>query len=437
MQVAVLGATGGRGRRVARDLLERPEVHRVVLIGLTDADLGDAVLDAHRSRAVAAPVPLSVAGISSALDGMDVVACCLDAGEDPVAAARAELTTFEAARAAKVAYVTACEERDSIRAMRSQAPPAGGGPPLILGMSWSPGLSNLLVAMGAERFDHVEAVRIAWCTPRSDRGDDGLGRLVRTWAGEAEVIEEGGVLGRRPGSSGENVFFPEPVGWQRVHVVRGAEVDTLPTTLGRLESLMVKGGIGGVPAKALAQMVVRPPLLASPEGLLEAGRALHMDSDDPGAGASPGANGALANGPLAEGATVTKTRDAKKAAPRSGGEARKAGRAGSRVGVHARFGVLTRGLASGLTPSQPRAAGWSSLRVDVTGRAGGRIGTVTFGIVDRLANLESAPMLVAALLVGGGEVHARGVLSPEAAFAPARFLAMLGERGVRVATLER
>jgi hypothetical protein len=427
VEVAVLGATGGRGRRVVRDLLERPEVHRVVLVGIADADLDGVVIDAHRNRAVAAAVPLSVAGISSALHGIDVVLCCLDAGDDPVGAARGELTAFEAARAAKVAYVTACEERDSIRAMRSQAPPAGGGPPLVLGMSWSPGLSNLLVAMGAERFDHVEAVRIAWCTPRSDRGDDGLGRLVRTWAGEAEVIEAGDVRGRRPGSSGETVFFPEPVGWQRVHVVRGAEVDTLPTTLGRLESLTVKGGIGGVPAKVLAQMVVRPPLLASPEGLLEgAGDPLRMGPEDRSGEASGATNAALA----------TRTRDARTRDARTR-DAKAPGRGGSRIGVHARFGVLTRGVASGLTPSEPRAAGWSSLRVDVTGRAGTQTRTVTFGIVDRLANLESAPMLVAALLVGGGEVHAHGVVAPEVAFAPARFLAMLGERGVRVATLER
>lgn len=420
MQVAVLGATGGRGRRVVRDLLERAEVDRVVVVGVTGAELDATVVDAHRSRAVAAAVPLSVAGISSALDGIDVALCCLDAGADPVAGARAELTAFEAARLAKVAYLTACEERDSIRAMLSQAPPAGGGPPLVLGMSWSPGVSNLLVALGAEHFDQVEAVRIAWCTPRSDRGDSGIGRLVRTWAGEAEVIEAGDVRRRRPGSAGENVFFPEPVGWQRVHVVRGAEVDTLPTTLGRLESLTVKGGIGA-PARALAQMVVRPPLLARPEGLLEAsGEAVPAEQLGRSAQVCMGTGQTPAN------PAATRTPD--DAPP---------GQGGMRIGVHARFGALTRGVASGLGPSRPRAAGWSSLRVDVTGHAGGRTRTATFGIVDRLANLESAPMLVAGLLAGTGELHGHGVVAPEVAFAPARFLAVLAERGVRVATLER
>ena len=456
MQVAVLGATTARGRRVVRDLLERPETSGIVLIGTDSTDLGGVVTEVDQARVRAAPTPLTVAGISSALLGADVAVSCLaPAGLDTDQAAarsqaQAEVTALQAARLARVPYVTACEDPETIRALfalpagpalnripaganrpagfvassfpsadpEAAARAAAGIPPLVAGMSWTPGLSNLLVRMGAERFDRVQSVRVAWCTPRYDRGEDGLGRLVRASSGQAEVLEDGQRHLRHPGSSAENVFFPEPVGWQRVHVVPASEVDTLPPSLAGLESLVVKGGIGGVPAAALAKMMVRPPRLPGLE---------MPPSADPSAAQQP-------RGPQQS--------KGSKGAP---------GPKGRRVGVQARFGLLSRSVASGLAPSPPQATGWSALRVDVTGRSGGTTTTATYGIVDRLHNLESAPLLVACLMLGGSgggsggsnggtddaNPAGHGVVAPQAAFSPTRFLALLGERGVRVAILER
>jgi hypothetical protein len=105
--------------------------------------------------------------------------------------------------------------------------------------------------------------------------------------------------------------------------------------------------------------------------------------------------------------------------------------------VRPRLGALTRSAVAALGPSATRASGWSALRVDVAGRYAGRARTETYGMVDHLANLETAPLVVAGLLAGSGEVQAHGVAPPESAFEPARFLAGLAERGVRVARLER
>ena len=101
------------------------------------------------------------------------------------------------------------------------------------------------------------------------------------------------------------------------------------------------------------------------------------------------------------------------------------------------LGALSRSVAAALHPSATRASGWSALRVDVEGRSAGRARTETYGIVDHLANLETAPLVVAGLLAARGEVQAHGVAPPESAFEPARFLAVLAERGVRAARLER
>src|SRR5262249_45047379 len=103
------------------------------------------------------------------------------------------------------------------------------------------------------------------------------------------------------------------------------------------------------------------------------------------------------------------------------------------------LGAVARSAAAVFTTSAARASGWSALRVDVEGRdaGGGREETEPYGIVDHLPNLETAPLIVAGLLAARGEVQARGVAPPESAFEPGRFLALLAERGVRAAHLER
>lgn len=415
MHVAVLGAPSARGRRVVRDLLERPEVTRVVLAGSDERLLerlaagfgGDLVTVAH-----ARP---TVEGIAEALNGVDVALAAIDAGTGPGSLhVGAEITAFEGALQARVPYVTACEDPLVVEAMlslryaperRAQASGAALGAtatvtadePVVAGMSWTPGLSNLLVRAAAERLDAVREVRVAWSTSRNDEGADGLGRLMAGWSGDATVIKDGAPHRRAPGSRSEQVFFPQPVGWQRVHAVRAAEVATLPQLLPGLESLSVLGGMGGASASTLAQMVARAPAATVPP-IAVLGR--------PTEGGPPGRG---SKGPRSRSTRSTTRR---------------------------RLGVLTHAPALGVGPFSPRPSGWSALRVDVTGRSGGATRTLTYGAVDHLANFESGPLVAAALMIGREAIEGRGVMAPETAFAPASFFALLAEFGIRVAHLE-
>jgi hypothetical protein len=382
MHVAVLGAPGVRGRRVVRDLLERPQVTRVTLVGPQERDLSRLVGALDPRRVSAAPVPLTVEGIAGAFTAADIAVGALDHQISPDGSqAEAELTALEAALSADIAYVTACEHPAILDRMLSpRYARAEVGHPVIVGMSWTPGVSNLLVRAAAERLDAVRSVRVAWCTSRYDEGADGLERLLTGWSGEALAIRDGEAVTCFPGARPEDVFFPEPVGWQRVHTVRGAEVITLPGRFPGLDSMVVRGGMAGASASSLLQMVARSQAFCASSG--------------------------------------------------DGGRSR-------RGTARRKLQVLTRGLALGLGPLAPRATGWSGLRIDVGGRRGGAERTETLGIVDHLANLESGPLVVAAVMAGQGESTGRGVLAPEAAFVPERFVALLAERGIRAARLRR
>ena len=82
----------------------------------------------------------------------------------------------------------------------------------------------------------------------------------------------------------------------------------------------------------------------------------------------------------------------------------------------------------------PRGAAWTGLRVDVRGTSDGRARTVTFGAADRLTNLATLPLCLAAIEVGNGVAH--GVRSPEEALDLKSFLGKLVARGIRIARLE-
>src|SRR5579864_5709192 len=141
MRVAVLGAPSSRGLRVVRDFLERPDVAAVVIVGQDERDLARLFGPLDPRRVIAAPVPPTVEGIAGALAGADVAIGCLEGHPE------AEMTAAEAALAAHVPYVTACEDPDIVAAIlaRGSARPGGTSPggtsPVVAGMSWTPGLS--------------------------------------------------------------------------------------------------------------------------------------------------------------------------------------------------------------------------------------------------------------------------------------------------------
>jgi hypothetical protein len=111
------------------------------------------------------------------------------------------------------------------------------------------------------------------------------------------------------------------------------------------------------------------------------------------------------------------------------------GLARSRLGRKAWLRVATSGrpllglLAVG-------AGSWSGARVDAKGERAGRPASVTIGVVDHLSNLVPLMAVRAALQLGTGAAVRPGVHAPEELFGARSTLAVLGDRGIRIARLE-
>ncbi len=98
--------------------------------------------------------------------------------------------------------------------------------------------------------------------------------------------------------------------------------------------------------------------------------------------------------------------------------------------------VAARLLGRVLERMPARGAEWTAARVDVEGRHEGRPVSISYGIVDHLANLAALPMAQAALALGRGDTAAPGVHAPDEVFGAKPFLRALSHRGLRIARLE-
>lgn len=239
MRVAVVGAGTAIGRRVARDLAEHPEVAGVELIGEPG----------QLERATGEPAGDIGVVMGEALSRADVMIGC-QAG-DP----EGDRSSAEAAIGAGIPYLSTCEGVEAFEAIASLDEKARSSGTLVVpGLGWAPGMTNVLARAGAELMDEVSAVRISWVTSiAGEAGPEALLRAMRSLSGHVPVFEDGGWHRSKTGVDPERVYFPEPVGWRKVHMAEGPEVLTLPETLPAVGHVTVRGGVTETSVDAMAR----------------------------------------------------------------------------------------------------------------------------------------------------------------------------------------
>ena len=248
-RIALIGAAEAAGRRLAVNLLER------------DPSISLLVVDPERAQAEALAAALDTPRCTWAAMGAGVGSlAALIAGADAALGflgsdIEMETTAAAAAIEAKVPYISACELAPAVEAILEFDEQAHeSGSLVVAGFGWSPGVTNLLARSGAEELDEVRSIRVAWTSSAIGEGTDAaILRAVRSFSGSVAVFEEGGWHRRPGGGDGETVFFPEPLGWRRVHLCSGAEVLTLPRSLPGVDSVVVKAGVSEVVADRLAR----------------------------------------------------------------------------------------------------------------------------------------------------------------------------------------
>lgn len=287
MRVAVVGNDGARSRRVVRDLSESGFQTR---FSRTYEEADDEIV------------------ISFGDLGL----------EDEISLARAALRVG-------AMYLSAKESPEAVKRLFGLSDEVAGSA-VVVGCGWSTCLGGLLSRLAAEELDGDLDVTISWVRPQS--GDPGIRLITVLPTGEKLQTEE--------------VYFPEPLGWQKLRNFFGAETVTIPKSVPSVKNVRVRAGLTGSRGSRVL-------------GRVGLGRGNSFDS-------------------------------------------------------------------------------WSSVRVDV---CAGDSYTVSFAVLDQLLNLETSPLVAAAVMVSRGELAVEGVQSLDSAVDPGRFLSVLSERGLRVARLHR
>jgi saccharopine dehydrogenase (NAD+, L-lysine-forming) len=119
------------------------------------------------------------------------------------------------------------------------------GVTIVLGCGATPGVTNVLAGRGAADLDTVEAIHIAFASHRSIAPSPGLlDTVIDEFSPEASrfYYEDGQLVKVQPFEGAQLVSFQPPVGQQEVYFVPHSETHTLPRFIGKgLRQVDVRG----------------------------------------------------------------------------------------------------------------------------------------------------------------------------------------------------
>lgn len=196
MQVAVLGA-GAVGTRLARQLVSTPAVERVVL---RDERL-DRVEAVAESLGAAALV--DTGAYDAEVDASAVVLAGPARTHGPLA------RTFVGRGQSVISVADSVEDVRDLLDLDTEARERGCH--VVIGAGFSPGLTCVLAAHAATRFDTVDEIHVAKC---GTGGPACARHHHRALSSRALDWRDGGWVQRPGGSGRELCWFPDPVGGQ-------------------------------------------------------------------------------------------------------------------------------------------------------------------------------------------------------------------------------
>ena len=240
MNVLLIGAAGTIGRRVAAELAQMGDVTSLTLAArdLSLAQRVAAILGGEHIEAAQLDVT-DTRAFADLGKGRDVVVC---------AAGPYYLFEIDAVRAAidaEVNYVSLCDDHvvtDRVRALDGAARDAGVT--VISGCGMSPGITNLLVSLGASELDVVDEIDIAVAASSADTpGAATTLHFLAQMSASAPAISDQAPEEVPAGTSPKLVYFPEPVGWVETFRSGHPEIATLPDSYSDLDSLRFRIGL--------------------------------------------------------------------------------------------------------------------------------------------------------------------------------------------------
>ncbi len=150
-----------------------------------------------------------------------------------------------AAISAGINYISICDDYDAAKEVLALDYLAKEkGVSVLTGMGWTPGLSSLLVLLGADELNKVEKINIAWAASSGKTiGKAVAFHLLHIFSGSIPSFRKGKLEMIPAGSDKERLSFPDPIGKIYVYHTGHPEPITIPQHFNGIEEVTLKGGV--------------------------------------------------------------------------------------------------------------------------------------------------------------------------------------------------
>ncbi len=382
MKAIILGGCGAMGSESTRDLATTSDFQEITIadLNIAQAQTLAAELNASIGRGHMHAMHIDASdedALVAAMRGQDVVINTMTY--------HFGLQATRAAIRAGVNYVDLGGLHNTPKQLALDSEAKAAGVSIVLGCGATPGVTNVLARRGADDLDTVEAIHIAFASHRSIAPSPGLlDTVIDEFNPEASrfYYEDGQLVEVQPFDGARVIDFHPPVGKQEVYFVPHSETHTLRRFIAKgLRRVDVRGAW-------------RPETMQALRFFLD----YRLITSDP----------ILVNG------TTLRAREFLRA-------------------------HLLQEASNGYTTD---IGDWAFLLyVEVKGTQAGREAYRIYrtshpGMNEwgrqATAKMTGIPVSIGAQLLAHGEGRGTGVLAPEAAFEPTRFIAELARRGIRV-----
>lgn len=158
---------------------------------------------------------------------------------------RFEHGVIEAARLASVDYVDICDDHDATASVfESREAIDGSGSRVLVGMGWTPGITNVLARSACDEIGSPSDVNIAWFGSASDAaGLAVISHVLHAVTGDVPVYLNGKIENVPARQMKKEVVFPKPVGKLETFVVGHPEPLTFPLFVKNLKNVILRGAL--------------------------------------------------------------------------------------------------------------------------------------------------------------------------------------------------
>ena len=365
MKFVVLGGAGDMGSEVVADLARFLPQSSVVIV-----DLRKDVAE-KKAKAIGLPnVGIEQCDVNNRgdvlkiLKGVNVVVNCVGPFY------KYEKVILPLAIESGVGYVDICDDHDATeRALSYSDMARSNNVTALIGMGWTPGITNVLARLGADKLDTVESINIFWVGSIAD--SEGLAvtkHVFHVIQGTAPSYEGRQWVDVSALSGNEDVVFPEPIGTQNAYYVGHPEPVTIPRYIRGVANVTLKGTLLPKDINKLGKFLVDTDAVSTE-------KKLHAISE-------------FLSGDLV--------------------------------------------VLSNIFGSKDKPLPVSGLRVDVHGAKAGKRVTHSWGAIDSMSRLTGIPASIGAQMMAKGMIKLTGVIPPEACVPPEAFMEELKKRDIEI-----